>query len=129
MVSCENSLAIQVGVVCILQNYRVNVAVLFLEIHNAHTCVSDIEVCAEERIGNIQHTAEKGHTEALMCEQGNALVVRLDHLKACVFTIVSVTEREKEFIHFLIDAFRTLCKGFGKAWVCIPQIAHILHFF
>ena len=68
MVSCENALAIQMGIVGVLQNSRVNITVLLFEIHNTHSCMSDIEMCTEERIGYIQHTAEKGHAEALMRE-------------------------------------------------------------
>ena len=94
MVPRNDPLTVEVGIIGGLQDVGVHVLPSRLKVDHRHGAVAEIEVGAEHGVGDIQHTAEEAHAEALVGEKSHTVTVEMltHHLVSGVFPVVAEAE-------------------------------------
>ena len=130
MVPRNDPLAVEVGIIGGLQHVGVHVLPSRLKVDHRHGAVAEIEAGAEHGIGDIQHTAEEAHAEALVGKEGYAVAVErlTHHLVAGVFPIVAEAEGQEKLVHRGVHALHPRLKVKpGQIGMLVPTLTQGTH--
>ena len=97
--------------------------------NDTHSAIRQTEMRAKKRIGNIENSAQKRHTETFVRKQSNPLFIGRNGMIETFFFVVFVSERFQKRIRFPPHALHAvLITERGECGVLVPLLSEQQNF-